>query len=330
MNISKLDQMSQGIIQKTNEVPYSEIERLSHEEQNHLIDSLVNHMKKSPPETRSHVLRCLIEMTPNLEPDKLFYRLSQIISLLNIKMPIQGINQKTVISSEIIEKLQPLELISLAYELSEHMKGSGLLINDTSFWGLINILPHLHPLNQKEFAYDVFMLTTNPDKQALVLDGLTSLLFQTDHDGKMNLTMFFAEMLNKEDQPHTRYFIIDLLTNMTPALPEVERVLIADHVAPFIYFEDLQLVKKSIDYFASVICLLPAHERFSYAEMIAGLSNNNSVRNEIINAIKKAVPFLESHHEKTTMLDLLSQLENETTELDTETSGEPAYYEKDS
>ncbi|MBU0504461.1 MAG: hypothetical protein ABII18_13305 [bacterium] len=286
----------------------SHLENLSIIDRSWLLNSLFEQAKDKKV-NKENCLRISCTIVPYLEPEKRYAALTHIISILYTDTA-GLIKTKDFFNTHLMRSLQPLELISFAYLLSDSMSHKNVSISELAMWGLSMIIPLLHSVNQKEFAYDIYLVTTMKNRHKLGLDCLTDLLFNIDNAGRHSLIFFFSEMLKKDDTV-ARYFIIDLLTKMTAALPEEERTSVADAIAPLIYFNDTILVRKSLNYFATVISLLPSSERFYYTQMIAGLINDHSLKQDVIKAIEKALPFLANEHEKMIFLELLSQFSQE-------------------
>jgi hypothetical protein len=279
-----------------------------------LLNSLLDHAKDKKG-NKENCLRISCAIVPYLEPEKRYSALTHIVSLLYTDTP-SLIKTKDFFNIHLMRSLQPLELISFAYLLSDSMSCENVSISELAMWGLSMIIPFLHSVNQKEFAYDIYLITNKTNKQEIGLNCLKDLLFNIDNTGRQTLILFFSEMLKKDDST-ARYFIIDLLAKMTAALPEEERTSVADAIAPLIYFNDTVLVRKALNYFATVISQLPSSERFYYTQMIAGLINDHLLKQDVIDAIEKALPFLANEHEKMIFLELLSQFNQDGESLET-------------
>jgi len=290
----------------------NDIEQLSSDEKYSLATDLVDYTEKNT-DTLDRIARIVGYMVPYISSDKRFSLLSRLINLLHESEKDFGQDIYNALDFSVARLVHTLELISLANLLSEFMHSKNNKWRQASMWGLIRVIPHLHSVNQKEYATDIYMLGQYKEMREKVVDGLTSLIFSLEQDQRTELTIFFADMLRQQDVLGSRFFAIDLLARVTPALAEEDRIMVADHVSPLIYFTDVDIVKKSVSFFASIISLLPVGERFHYTQMIAGLINDKEVHSEIVSAIERSLPFLLDSREKLQFVELLMQYKTKKT-----------------
>lgn len=307
------DKLLEHIIAHARKFDLHDIEQLTAEEKHGLAMSLVDYAQTHTKHL-DRIARVVGFMVPYLPANRRFPFLSRLINVLHASEKDFGKDIYNALDFSVARFLQPLELLSLANLLSEFMHSQNNKWREASMWGLIRVIPHLHPVNQKEYAQDIYLLGAYPEMRSKVVDGLTSLIYSLNQEARTDLTVFFADMLKKQDVLGSRGFAIDLLVRVTPSLAEEDRVMLADHVSPLIYFTDTDLVKKTIRYFASVISLLPVNERHHYTHMIAGLVNDNTLRTDVIQAIEKSLPFLSNSKDKLQFLELLMQYRNTVTE----------------
>lgn len=305
----------ENIIAHTRKFDLHTIEPLTAEEKHGLAVSLIDYAQTHTKQL-DRMARIVGFMVPYIPANKRFSLLSRLINVLHDSEKDFGKDIYNALDFSVARYLQPLELLSLANLLSEFMHSQNNKWREASMWGLIRIIPHLHAVNQKEYAQDIYLLGAYPEMRGKVVDGLTSLIYSLNQEARTELTVFFADMLKKQDVLGSRGFAIDLLVRVTPSLPEEDRVIVADHVSPLIYFSDADLVKKSIRYFATVISLLPENERHHYTHMIAGLINDNTMRADVIRAIEKSLPFLTNSKDKLQFVELLMQYRNALTETE--------------
>jgi len=318
------------IMSGDSEFDIREIERLSSEEKYECVHKLLDACENDK-NCIGRVVRYVGTMIPYISSDKRYACISKIIRILHDSEEIYGKDVYNLLDFSIVKSLQPLELISLANMLSDYMNQEDNQRREMSMWGLIRIIPYLHSVNQKEFAHDIYLWFDDEKIRDHVLEGLTSLIYSMDQNNRYDMIFFFADILKGNESPTIKYFALELLKNVIAALPEGDRVLVADNVAPMIYFTDTQLVKKSLEFFASVISILPAADRFHYTQLIAGLINDRSVRSEVMQAIEKALPFLTTQNEKIQFMDLLKQFDSDSSAKSDEDGFEyeSAYYHRD-
>lgn len=246
-------------------------------------------------------------IVPQLGSGRRFACLVRIFEILHDSEQLFGKDIYNLLDFSIVRALMPLEVISLANILAGYVNSSPHRLKEVSIWGLVRLIPHMHSVNQKEYANEIFQMHTEPQIRSQVLESLTTLIYSMDQSDRANLIHFFADVFKKNESAGDKYFTVDLLEKVTPALPEHDRTYVAEHVVPLIYFSDTRLVKKAIEFFSMIINLLPSSDRFYYAQTITSLINDLSVKSDVIHAIEKSLPFLIRPEERNQLADILKQ-----------------------
>lgn len=244
------------------------------------------------------VLRYAGGMVPYLDSRERYACLADIIHLLHQSEDLYGKDVYDLLDFSVVRSLQPLELISLSNMLTNYMHEGKHAMREASVWGLIRVIPYLHSVNQKEFAHDIYVAARDPKMTDQILNGLTFLIYSLDQVHRSGMMLFFVESLKGSEPVEQKYFILELIKKTAGAIPERERVRIADSVAPLLYFADKLLVKKAIEYFAEVMNLLPKEERFHFGELVTGLIDHEEFYFDVVRAIEKITPFLQTDREK--------------------------------
>lgn len=305
-SVQSSEKLVHKILYGTGDLDHRDIESLDVEQRYECIELLFA-VSDVNPRVVGKVMSSVCKMIPYVSTDKRFSALTRMIALLHSAEDVFGREFYNMFDEGMVNSFMPLELISLAHLLSEGMQTASEAIKEVSLWGLVRVIPHLHPVNQKEFALDIYEMHTHPLLRSTILEALNSLIYSMDQHSRSAMTFFFAETLKRDEEAEAKYFALDLLKKVTPALPENDRLVIADTVAPLIFFSDTRLVRRSIDYFAEAIHLLPAEDRFHYTEIVAGLINDVSVRSEVVRAIYKALPFLAGDSDRGHFSELIRQ-----------------------
>lgn len=305
-----VDDFVAQVIQGQSEFLFRSVERLSADQKYKCILELLNACERDK-ELMTRVIRCVGYMIPHIGSGRRFACLVRILEILHSSEQLYGKEVYNLLDFSIVNSLQPLELISLANILNDYIRESENLLKEISIWGLVRLIPHMHSVNQKEYANEIFKMHTDLNMRGQVLDSLITLIYSMDQGDRADLMMFFADNLKSLEPVSEKFFTLELLQKVTPALPEKERLHIADQAAPLIYFTDTELVKRSVDFFSVIISLLPQQDRFHYTQLVAGLINDASVKSHVRHAIEKSVPFLVSEEEKNQFRILLKQFETE-------------------
>lgn len=244
---------------------------------------------------------------PQLGSGKRFTCLVRILEVLHESEHLYGKDVYNLLDFSVVRALMPLEIISLANILAGYVNQSPHRLKEVSIWGLVRLIPYMHSINQKEYANEIFQMHSDPQMHRQVLESLTTLIYSMDQGDRSNLIYFFADVFRKNESSEDKFFTIELLEKVTPALPERERLHVAEYAAPLVYFSDTNLVRKAIGFFSAIISLLPSEERFYYTQTVASLINDLSVKQDVIHAIEKSLPFLVRPEEKIQFVDLLKQ-----------------------
>lgn len=294
----------EGIIRTEGQYDLREVELLSNDEKYRLVVALFEHCTKDPAAALI-ILRFVGDIIPCVHPSKRFACLVKLVDVVQNSDKLQGKDIYDVLDFSVVESLQPLELLSLANQLSDYLQKSYEVSREAALWGLIRIIPYMHDINRKEYAQEIFLMSSNPDLRKPVLEALIHLLFNLDLKARLSLTHFFADVLKAQNDGVEKIFVLKLLKHVTPTLPAKERVVVADCVAPLLYYADGELVKVSLGYFASVISLMPEDQRYHYTQLVAGMINDLSVRSDALMTIEKVLAFLPTENERSEFRDVL-------------------------
>lgn len=308
----------ENIINGNGHFNLQQIECLSADEKYNLAVDLLNTCEEKT-EVMNQVVRAVSLIIPYMASDKRYSCLRRLLSILRNAEDLYDKDVYDVLDFSVVESLQPLELLSLANILSHDMHSSQGVTREASMWGLIRLIPYLHSINQKEYAQDVCLMFSDPDCHQSVLSGLCALVFSLNQQNRLNLVSFFASSLKSMEDPESKFLTVELLKRVTASLPEKERVVVADCVAPLLYYTTSpELVKQTLDYFASVINLMPMNQRYHYTQLVAGMINDLSVRREVLFVIEKAIPFLSTECDRSEFRDILKRCRNVFSERDEE------------
>lgn len=253
------------------------------------------------------VMRFVGHVVPHLKSEMRFGCVQRVIRILHESEAVFGKDVYNVLDFSIVRSLQPLELISLANTLADYMNHPDNQSPGVSLWGLVRLIPYIHSVNQKEFAHEIYQLNRKAGLRQDALEGLTSLIYSMDQRGRSDMIFFFTDVIKGNEDGEAKQFALDLLKGVIGTLPESDRVMIADTVAPLLYYSDTALVKKAIAFFASVMSLIPQQDRFHFTQILAGLIHDGTLRRDVVDAIEKSLPFLAGENERAHFRGLLRQ-----------------------
>jgi hypothetical protein len=314
----------QKILTDFNNVDFREIEVMESQARHELVEVLMTCLEDMTFED-SDTVENITGLVANTIPFELsqnrYEVLMRLVRVLQESDQLFGREVYEALDYPVLRSLQPLELLSLANELAGYTKNELGSSKIAPVWGLARIIPYLHPINQKEYAQDIFELSSDINFRTHVLDALSSLVFCLEQKSRMDMVFFFAEILKSDEDLERKCLVIDLLKKVTSSLPEKDRVMLADCLAPLIYDDRYRLVARVMGYYAKVISLLPSDYRLHYTQMIAGLAADFSVRRDVLHVIERALPFLHEDHDKTPFYELLMQYGAKNTQEETVQEG---------
>lgn len=300
--------MIANIIRTEGQCDFREIELLSHDEKYSLVVALLKHSVQEP-KIAAILVRFVGNMIPYIHSSKKYTCLMNLIDTVQNSNELYGKDIYDVLDFSVVESLQPLEILSLANQLSDYLHKGSKISMEVAMWGLIRIIPCMHGINQKEYAQEIFFLSTDADMQKHAMETLVCMMFNLDLKARLSLTHFFADILKGQHENAEKIFVLKLFKHVTPTLPAKDRVVVADCVAPLLYYADGELVKVALDYFSVVIGLMPENQRYHYTQLVVGMINDLSVRADALATIEKVLAFLPTESERSEFRDVLKDFD---------------------
>lgn len=299
-----MQQMIADIIWTQGQYDLRKIELLSHDEKYSLVAVLLEHSAREPG-SAAIVVRFVGSIIPYVHSSKRYTCLMNLIDTVQNSGELCGKNIYDVLDFSVVKSLQPLEVLSLANQLSDYLHKGPQIAQETALWGLVRVIPCMHEINQKEHAQEIFLKSADERVGKHVMEALVYLMFNLDLRARLSLTHFFADVLKGQNDSAEKIFILKLFKHVTPTLPDRDRVVVADCVAPLLYYADATLVKVALDYFGVVIALMPEDQRYHYTQLVSGIINDLSVRAEALATIEKVLAFLPTESERSEFRDVL-------------------------
>lgn len=297
-------QMIANIIRTEGQCDLREIELLPNEEKYSLIVALLERSVQEP-QIAATIVRFVGSIIPCVQSSKRFTCLMRLIDAVQNSKELYGKDIYDVLDFSAVESLQPLEVLSLANQLSDYLYKGSRISQESALWGLIRIIPCMHSVNQKEHAQEIFLRSVDKDMRKHVMEALVCMMFNLDLKARLGLTHFFADILKGQNDSAEKIFILQLFKHVTPTLPAKDRVVVADCVAPLLYYADGDLAKVALDYFSVVIGLMPEDQRYHYTQLVTGMINDLSVRAEALATVEKVLAFLPTESERSEFRDVL-------------------------
>lgn len=217
----------------------------------------------------------------------------------------------STLDPSVFASLQPLELISLANQMVAYLENGSYTSRETAMWGLMRLIPYMHDINQKEFAQEIYITSSESYMRSRALDVLSDLIFSLREDDRIGMCHFFADIIKSNEEYGAKTFTIEFLGRVIQALKPAERSLIADCIAPALYFSDIYLARAALEYFAEALPHLPENERYHYLQMVAALTSDVSLRLEAVAVVDRSLSLLASDNERATFLSILENYSEE-------------------
>lgn len=272
-------------------VDLRDLDALSADELSEFLNGLIT-MPVGNAVTAENILSCFTYAIPKFDTNRRFAYVAKMLAISEKLESNSGRAAFHFLATGLLRSLSTTERVTLAGMMRDNMVSHQSITHEAAMWGLIRIIPHLHNLNKKEFAHDIFMMSRDPQMRHHVLEGLTALIFSLDRDDRTGMVMFFAEGLKRECPYLLKYFTIELLKKIVSALPEAERLLIADAVAPLVFHTDQDLVRNSLDFFVTVMGFIDETQRYHYAQMLATLLGDVGLQDDAVVALERILPYL--------------------------------------
>lgn len=254
-----------------------------------------------------HVVRCVGGLVPQLRSD---CRFRCVVKILDLSQQASNISRKDlfhVLDFALMQSLLPLEMITLANMLADGVTQQQGVLREAFMWGLIRVIPFMHAVNQKEYAFDIFHLQEDESLRVQILEALTTLIFSMDQENRVDMTFFFLDYLKRNESEEIKTFTLELMKKVAPVLPENDRLQVADTVVPLMYFGEEIVAKKTIDFLACSIGLLDEGERFHYAQMVAGLLDKPSLRTGAAEALERIIHFLNDEQDREELRQVMNR-----------------------
>lgn len=299
-----IQQMIADIIWTQGQYDFREIELLSHGEKYSLVAALLEHSIQEA-DSAALMVRFVGSIIPYVHSSKKYTCLMNLIDTVQHSDELRGKDIYDALDFSVVKSLQPLEVLSLANQLSGYLHKGPQIAQETALWGLVRVIPCMHEINQKEHAQEIFLKSADESMGKHVMEALVYLMFNLDLRARLSLTHFFADVLKGQNDSTEKIFILKLFKHVTPTLPDKDRVVVADCVSPLLYYADSDLVKVALDYFGVVIGLMPENQRYHYTQLVTGIINDLSVRADALATIEKVLAFLPTESERSEFRDVL-------------------------
>lgn len=249
-------------------------------------------------------------MIPQIQSSMRLILVHRLLDLSEtIELPL-GRSSFHFLDNMLVESLAPDERLQIAQRLSLKITDGLLFTRETYLWGLVRVIPHLHPIHQKEYAQTIFSLSEDSMMRHHALDALCTLIFSLAREPRMGMVLFFVDELIRDSKFISKYFALELLKKTASSLIENELILVADKIAVFIFNTDPDVVRKTCDYYASIMSFIPMSQRASYTQMIASLATDESLREDIFMTLERIIPVLPQSEERNRFCDLLKNEES--------------------
>jgi hypothetical protein len=258
------------------------------------------------------LVKALCSLLPKLATDKKYgvlMKLTQVLHENAQKILIK--DTYGTLDASVFASLQPLELISLANQMVAYLECGSYLSRELAMWGLMRLIPYMYDVNQKEFAQEIYVTSSESYMRSRALDVLTDLIFSLKEDDRLGMCYFFADVIKSNEDYGAKTFTIELLGHVAQALRPRERSLVADCIAPALYFSDIYLARAALEYFAETLPHLPENERYHYLQMVAALTSDVSLRLEAVAVVDRSLPLLTLDNERNTFLGILENYSEE-------------------
>lgn len=244
------------------------------------------------------IIQCVVEMVPQMEERQRFPFLCKIYAFISEAGNFNGEKTFKAFNNQLLKQFEDHDLMNLADVFRDGMQPNYVTSCEAHMWGLVNVIPVLPTIYQREYAQDILRLARHTDLQGIVIKGLSRLIFKLDREERTDMTYYLAEDLKKSDSAGIKRFIISFLDNVTSSLPEDDRILIADSVAHVLFDTDIGLVRKGLEFFERNVQALPRAQRYPYALMISGLATDISVGYEVRETLACMMKYISDVEEK--------------------------------
>lgn len=292
---------------------YLTVQSVKVEQKNIDWQAQIERILRTAPKDAAGVMQTLINvgcMIPQIQSSMRLILVHRLLDLCEtIDMPM-GRASLHFLDNVLVESLAPDERIQIAQRLSKKIADELLFTRETYLWGLVRIIPHLHPIHQKEYAQAIFTLSEDSMMRHHALDALCALIFSLAREPRMGMVLFFVDELSRDSKFLSKYFALELLKKTASALPENELVMVADKIAVLIFHTDPDVVRKTCDYFASIMSFIPLAQRASYAQMMATLVSDENLREDVFMALERIVPLIPQSEARLQFCDLLKNDES--------------------
>lgn len=287
---------------------YGDTERLSSQERVTVADRLLKDASVNKIYV-DDITQCVADMVPKMEADQRFHFARKIYAFINDSQGFDGRETFKIFNDTLLFSLHENERIKLADIFRDGLQVNHVTACEAHLWGLVYVVPTLSAIDQKGYAQSAVLLARHESLRDMVHDGLSRLIFALNRDQRTDMAYYIAENLKRDETKDFKRFLVRVLQNVTSSVPEEDRILIADAVAPLIFDTDMHLVRRALDFFAKNTITLPLRQRYPYALMISGLANDMSLGYDVRETLRAILPSLMEAQEKEQIHWVITQSE---------------------
>lgn len=287
---------------------YGDSERLSSQERVAVAERLLKDASVNKIYV-DDIAQCVADMVPKMEADQRHHFTHKIYTFINDSQNFNGPETFKIFNESFLYSLQENERIKLANSFRDGLQINHVTSCEAHLWGLVYVVPTLSTFDQKIYAQSVVLLARHGPLRDMVHDGLSQLIFALSRDQRTDTAYHAAENLKREESKDFKCFLVKVLQNVTNSLPEEDRILIADAVVPLIFDMDMPLVRQALEFFAKNTAMLPIRQRYPYALMISGLTNDTSLGYDARETLKQILPSIMAAQEKEQIQWIITQSE---------------------
>lgn len=307
-------------------IPSTSSERLSAQERVTVAERLLNDISVNPLYLED-IVQCVAGMIPDMDAEARFIFAEKIYTFITNSGHFNGKETFKVFHESVLGSLNDKEKQSLAELFCTGLTANHVTSCEAHLWGLVSVMPHLPVLAHEKYFNVILKLMQHSSLQDMIFSAVTQLFFNLKFYERVHFAHFVMRRLQENKNSDDQKFLLALLSVVTPALNEPEKIMIADTVAPFLFSLNLPIARRALDYFVRNLGVLPANQRYTYILMVSGLMNEVSMMTEAREALEVMSKMLTTSPEKkyVTMIlnkDRSSSLE-ESEEIDEALSMDP-------
>lgn len=244
------------------------------------------------------IISCVADMVPNLHSE---LRLAFVLKLYDFIFRcghFDGRDALKVFGGSFLTMLGREERSHFFGTLKAGLKADHVLSCEAHAWGIVHIAPVLEGDGMNEA---LSCLTGPAVRSALgsrTRDIVARFVLNMEGGRRADAARFLCGLIRRENARETLSDLVDVLTAITPALRDEDRVFVADAVAPLIFDTDAHVVRKALGYFTAAVRLLPVPHRLPFALMLTGLLKDVALSDDVVEALKRIEPSLATPEER--------------------------------